>query len=109
MKSPLLATLAGRFGAKSAPSAGVTGRFYLLCPDSASTAASIPEIYHKLAELTKVQYVIYLDFPTPLFHNQTAKSAKNLPAASAKTAPGREGFVVMRRKMCYNGSAAAKR
>ena len=55
MKSPLLATLAGRFGAKSAPSAGVTGRFYLLCPDSASTAASIHEIYHKLTERTKVQ------------------------------------------------------
>jgi hypothetical protein len=55
MKSPLLATLAGRFGAKSDPAAGVTGRFYLFCPDSASTAASIHEIYHKLAELTKVQ------------------------------------------------------
>ena len=55
MKSPLLATLAGRFGAKSDPAAGVTGRFYLLCPDSASTAASIHEIYHKLAELTKVR------------------------------------------------------
>ena len=27
MKSPLLATLAGRFGAKSASAAGVTGRF----------------------------------------------------------------------------------
>lgn len=56
MKSPLLATLAGRFGAKSGLLAVVTGRFYLLCPDSASTAASIHEIYHnKLAELTKVQ------------------------------------------------------
>ena len=53
MKSPLLATLAGRFGAKSGSDASVTGRFYLLCPDSASTA--IHEIYHKLAELTKVQ------------------------------------------------------
>jgi hypothetical protein len=55
MKSPLLATLAGRFGAKSGLSAGVTGRFYLFCPDSASTAISIHEIYHKLAEMTKVQ------------------------------------------------------
>lgn len=55
MKSPLLATLAGRFGAKSGLSADVTGRFYLLCPDSVSTATSIHEIYHKLAELTKVQ------------------------------------------------------
>ena len=55
MKSPLLATLAGRFGAKSDSAAGVTGKFYLFCPDSASTAASIHEIYHKLAELTKVQ------------------------------------------------------
>ena len=55
MKSPLLATLAGRFGAKSDLAAGVTGRFYLLCPDSASTATSIHEIYHKLAALTKVQ------------------------------------------------------
>jgi len=55
MKSPLLATLAGRFGAKSGPVAGVTGRFYLFCPDSASTTTSIHEIYHKLAELTKVQ------------------------------------------------------
>ena len=51
MKSPLLATLAGRFGAKSDPDAGVTGRFYLLCPDSASTATSIHEIYHKLADI----------------------------------------------------------
>ena len=55
MKSPLLATLAERFGVKSDPSAGVTGRFYLLCPDSVFTATSIHEIYHKLAELTKVQ------------------------------------------------------
>lgn len=55
MKSPLLATLAERFGVKSDPAAGVTGRFYLLCPDSVSTATSIHEIYHKLAELTKVQ------------------------------------------------------
>ena len=55
MKSPLLATLAGRFSAKSGSDAGVAGKFYLLCPDSASTAASIHEIYHKLAELTKVQ------------------------------------------------------
>ena len=55
MKSPLLATLAGRFGAKSGSDADVTGRFYPLCPDSASTATSIHEIYHKLAELTKVQ------------------------------------------------------
>ncbi|WP_458002461.1 hypothetical protein [Faecalibacterium prausnitzii] len=47
--------LRGGSAQKVTPDAGVTGRFYLLCPDSASTAASIHEIYHKLAELTKVQ------------------------------------------------------
>ena len=45
MKSPLLATLAGRFGAKSASAAGVTGRFYLFCPHFTPPLFRAPKVY----------------------------------------------------------------
>ena len=45
MKSPLLATLAGRFSAKSGSDAGVTGRFYLFCPHFTPPLFRAPKVY----------------------------------------------------------------